>query len=279
MSRCAGERNLMGTLYIVATPIGNLEDITLRALRVLREVVLVAAEDTRVTGRLLKHFEIDKPLVSYHEHNKLARLDRVFGALEAGDVALVSDAGTPGINDPGYELVREAVARGVRVVPVPGPSAPIAALVTSGLPTDRFIYLGFVPRAAGKRRAFWEQVAREPDTLLAFEAPHRLRDCLHDMLDVLGDRQVAVARELTKLYEEIFRGTLREAIAHFEAPRGEVTLVVAGAPAGGAPWTEDAVRRALAAAIEAGASPSQAAKTVAAQSGWQRRDVYRLALE
>ena len=268
----------MGKLYLVATPIGNLEDITLRALRVLREVGLIAAEDTRVTRKLLAHYGIDTPLISYHEHNKLARLDQLFAALEAGDVALVSDAGTPGLNDPGYELVRAAIARGVWVVPVPGPSAPLAALVVSGLPSDSFVYLGYTPRQRSQRQAFWAGVAGEARTLIALEAPHRLRACLDDALHALGDREIAVARELTKLHEEIFRGTISAALAHFVEPRGEVTLVVAGAPKGGARWAEDAVREALEAAIRAGASPAQAAKEVAAASGWSRREVYRLTL-
>ncbi|MBN1285586.1 MAG: 16S rRNA (cytidine(1402)-2'-O)-methyltransferase [Anaerolineae bacterium] len=268
----------MSTLYIVATPIGNLEDITLRALRILRAAALIAAEDTRVTRRLLAHYEISTPLISYHEHNKLTRLSTIFETLQTGDVALVSDAGTPGINDPGYELVREAVAQGVDVVPVPGASAPIAALAASGLPTDRFLYLGFVPRAQGERRAFWEEAAEAPYTLIALEAPHRLRASLEDARRALGERDIVVAREITKLHEEIFRGTLSQAIEHFAAPRGEVTLVIAGAAKAGQRWTRPEVQQALAAAIAAGASPSEASRQVAAQSGWKRRAVYRLTL-
>lgn len=267
----------MHTLYIVATPIGNLEDITLRALRILREVSLIAAEDTRVTARLLTHYDIGTRLISYHEHNKLSRLSEIFQALETGDVALVSDAGTPGINDPGYVLVREAVTNGVMVVPVPGASAPIAALVASGLPTDRFLYLGFVPRAKGKRRDFWREVAKETCTLVALETPHRLRASLKDARAALGDRRVVVAREVTKLHEEIFRGTLTEAIEHFDSPRGEITLVIAGAPVSRR-WSRSEVRHALEVAIASGASPSDAAKHVASQSGWRRRAVYRLTL-
>lgn len=269
----------MHTLYLVATPIGNLEDITLRALRVLREASLIAAEDTRVTARLLAHYDIATPLISYHEHNKLARLDRIFAALETGDVALVSDAGTPGLNDPGYELVREAIARGAPVTPVPGPSAPVAALVVSGLPTDSFVYLGYAPRQAGRRRAFWARAAGEPRTLVALEAPHRLRASLADALRALGDREIAVARELTKLHEEIFRGTISAALAHFAEPVGEFVLVVAGAPSTAEPWSEADVRLALTAAIDAGATPAQAARDVAAASGWSRRRVYRLILD
>ena len=171
----------MGTLYLVATPIGNLEDVTARALRVLREASLIAAEDTRHTRQLLARFDIHTPLTSYFEHNKLAKLDEILSALAAGDVALVSDAGTPGLSDPGYELVRAALDAGHAVVPIPGPSALLAALVASGLPTDAFVYLGFLPRKDSDRQRLLASVAREPRTLVAFEAPHRLLDALRDI--------------------------------------------------------------------------------------------------
>lgn len=220
----------MGTLYIVPTPIGNLEDITLRALRVLREAALIAAEDTRTTRVLLRHYEITTPVTSYHEHNKLTKLDAVFAALAAGDVALVSDAGTPGISDPGYELVRAAVARGVRVEPLPGPSAIVTALVASGLPTDGFVYVGFIPRRAAARADFLAALADERRTLVAYESPNRLTDTLAAALLALGDRPVCVARELTKIYEEFFRGAASAALAHYRAnpPRGEIVLLIAG---------------------------------------------------
>jgi 16S rRNA (cytidine1402-2'-O)-methyltransferase len=273
---------MMGDLYLVPTPIGNLEDITLRALRVLREVDLIAAEDTRVTGRLLAHFEIATPLTSYHEHSKLTKLDTILEALEAGDVALVSDAGTPGLSDPGYELIQAALAHGVRVIPLPGPSALLPALVASGLPTDRFLYLGFLPRRKAARRSAIESVREVPHTLALFEAPHRLLDTLSDLGEILGERQVAVARELTKLHEEMWRGTLGAALAYFgeHPPRGEITLVVAGAsPADAARWTEAEVRAALAERLAQGESPSAAARTVAKASGWPRKTVYHLALD
>lgn len=273
---------MMGDLYLVPTPIGNLEDITLRALRVLREVDLIAAEDTRVTGRLLAHFEIATPLTSYHEHSKLTKLDTILEALEAGDVALVSDAGTPGLSDPGYELIQAALARGVRVIPLPGPSALLPALVASGLPTDRFLYLGFLPRRKAARRSAIEAVREVPHTLALFEAPHRLLDTLSDLGEILGERQVSVARELTKLHEEMWRGTLGVALAHFgeHPPRGEITLVVAGtSPADAARWTEAEVRAALAERLAQGESPSAAARTVAKASGWPRKTVYHLALD
>lgn len=270
---------MAGTLYIVPTPIGNLEDITLRALRALREASLIAAEDTRTTRRLLAHYEIRTPLTSYHEHNKLAKLDVVLSALQTGDVALVSDAGTPGLSDPGYELICAALDAGVRVVPLPGASALLPALVASGLPTDRFTYLGFLPRRRADRRAALEQVRDLPHTLVFYEAPHRLLDALADLVDVLGLRQVAVARELTKLFEEVWRGPLDGALEHFTAtpPRGEITLVVAGA-AGETPrmWSEDEVRAALRDRLARGEPRSEAARSVAAESGWPRRRVYDL---
>ena len=218
---------------MVATPIGNLEDITLRALRVLKEVSLIAAEDTRETRKLLSRHGIATPATSYFEHNKLTKLDSILGRLRTGDVALVSDAGTPGISDPGYELVRAAIDAGYPVVPIPGPSAVISALAVSGLPTDQFTYLGFLPRRSGDRRRFLAAVAGERRTLVAYESRHRLLDALEDVRATLGDRRVAVATELTKLFEEAFRGTVSEAIAHLggTGPRGEYTLVIAGAEA------------------------------------------------
>jgi 16S rRNA (cytidine1402-2'-O)-methyltransferase len=270
---------MAGTLYIVPTPIGNLEDITLRALRVLREAALIAAEDTRVTGRLLSHFGIATPQISYHEHNKLARLDAVLAALETGDVALVSDAGTPGLSDPGYELVQAAIASGVVVVPLPGASALLPALVASGLPAGSFTYLGFLPRRAADRRAAIAQVQAEPRTLVIYEAPHRLVETLADLLDGLGDREAAVAREVTKLHEEIWRGTLSGALAEFGGRdvRGEITLVIGGAASAGAEvWSAEQVRAALADHLAQGVSRSAAARAVARQAGWARRDVYDL---
>ena len=269
----------MGTLYIVPTPIGNLEDITLRALRVLREVALIAAEDTRTTRVLLQHYQISTPLMSYHEHNKLTRLEAVFDTLAQGDVALVSDAGTPGISDPGYELIQAAILRGVRVEPLPGPNALLPALVASGLPADQFIYLGFLPKKARARAAILESLVAERRTLVLYESPHRLLDTLAAVRDVLGERPVCVARELTKIYEEFVRGSASEVIAHYAAqpPRGEIVLVVGGASDEDASqWDESRVRAALHDRLNAGESLSSAAKAVAAQSGWNRRAVYAL---
>jgi 16S rRNA (cytidine1402-2'-O)-methyltransferase len=266
----------MGTLYLVATPIGNLEDITLRAVRVLRECELVASEDTRSTGRLLAHYDIHKPLISHHEHSTAFGAERILAALEGGDVALVSEAGTPLLSDPGYELVQAAVERGFPVVSVPGPSALTAALPVSGLPTDRFLYLGFLPRKGADRRRLLGDVAEVRATLVFFEAPHRLRAALADAVDLLGgSRRCAVCRELTKLHEEVWRGSLGDALAEWGArePRGEFTLVVAGAPEAGR-WDQDRVRAALAALLAEGVGRSEAARRVARQSGWSKSEVY-----
>ena len=223
----------MGTLYLVGTPIGNLEDITLRALRVLREVGVIAAEDTRTTRKLLTHYDIHTPLTSFHDYSGPAKVRRLVERLAEIDVALVSDAGMPGLSDPGYPLVAAALAQGVPVTTVPGPSAVISALVLSGLPTHAFHYLGFLPRKQGARRRLLERVAAEDDTLLMYESPHRLLGALTDIEVVLGARPVVVARELTKRFEEIVRGPVADVREHFERspPRGEFTLVVGGAVA------------------------------------------------
>ncbi len=218
----------MPALYMVATPIGNLEDISLRALRILREVQLIAAEDTRRTKRLLANYDIKTPVTSYHEHNKWTKLAYILSCLEGGDVALVSDAGMPGMSDPGYELVVAASQRDIPVVPIPGPSSIVTALAVSGLPTERFVYLGFLPRKANGRRRLLESIANQDGTIVVLESPHRLLAALDDMLLTLGDRKIAVCRELTKIYEEVFRGTISQAIAHFTEPRGEFTLVIEG---------------------------------------------------
>ena len=219
---------MVPSLYVVATPIGNLEDISLRALRLLKQVKLIAAEDTRTTRRLLNFYDIKTPLTSYHEHNKRAKLSYLLDCLKEKDVALVCEAGMPGLSDPGYELIVAAIERDIPVVPVPGASAVITALAVSGLPADQFLYLGFLPRRPGVRRRFFKSVADEPRTMVAFEAPHRLLETLNDALAIFGDRRTAVCRELTKVYEEVFRARLSQAIEHFTQPRGEFTLVIEG---------------------------------------------------
>jgi 16S rRNA (cytidine1402-2'-O)-methyltransferase len=277
----------MGTLYLVATPIGNLEDITLRALRILREAPLIAAEDTRHTRKLLSHFEIATPAISYHEHSGPAGIEQVLAALAQGDVALVSDAGTPAVSDPGEELVRAALAAGYPVTPIPGPSAVITALIASGLPTGQFTFLGFLPRKSAERRALLETVRDATATLVLYEAPHRLLATLDDLVAVLGDRQAALARELTKLHEEWLRGPLSSLRAHYTsgaAPRGEYTLVIAGArPITNEPLDEAAreerARELARELISQGLSTREVAARVAAITGLPRRAAYRLALE
>lgn len=218
----------MPALYVIATPIGNLEDISLRALRLLREVKLIAAEDTRVTRRLLNAYSIKTPVTSYHEHSRRAKLDYLLDYLEKEDLALVSEAGMPGLSDPGYELIVAAIERRIPVVPIPGASAVITALVVSGLPTDQFLYIGFLPRRKGQRQRLLSSIAHEPRTIVAFETPHRLREALSDIEEILGNRRLSVCRELTKIHEEVFRGRVNEAREYFTQPRGEFSLVVEG---------------------------------------------------
>lgn len=269
----------MGTLYLVATPIGNLEDITARALRILAEVSLIAAEDTRQTRKLLTHYDIHTPLTSYYEHNKLSKLDNILNSLGAGDIALVSDAGTPGLNDPGFELVRAALQAGHTVSPLPGACAPIAALVASGLPTDAFLYLGYLPRKSSDRRQFITSLENLPYTLIFLETPHRLVEALSDLQLVLGDRQVVVARELTKLHEEILRLPLSQARLHFDEhpPRGEFTLVLEGShPQDAEKWSETHLVTAIHTALSQDESTASMAAHLAIESGWERREVYKL---
>jgi 16S rRNA (cytidine1402-2'-O)-methyltransferase len=269
----------MGTLFLVATPIGNLEDMSPRALRILREAHLIAAEDTRHTRQLLTHFDIHSPLTSYFEHNKLSKLEAVLSALSQGDVALVSDAGTPGINDPGYELVKAALEAGYTISPVPGPSAPIAALAASGLPTDSFLYLGYLPRKSSERKEFLQNVAHQPYTLIFLETPHRLLDALDDLLAVLGDRPMAAARELTKVYEQFVRGQISEVLEHFtqNEPRGEFVLVVKGQQeATSERWTEDQLKKAISHELKNGGKAKEISAQFATQSGWNKKEIYAL---
>lgn len=273
----------MGTLHIVSTPIGNLEDLTLRALRVLREVRLIAAEDTRHTRKLLNHYGITTPAISYHAHNERARLDPILAALAEGDVALVSDAGTPGVSDPGLELIRAALAAGHTVTAVPGPVAAVTALVLSGYDPAQYTYLGFLPRQGRDRRAALARVQDQPWPLVLYEAPHRLLALLADLANVFGDRSCAVARELTKVHEEVVRGPLSTVRAHFEAvpPRGEFTVVVAGLPppsadarAAAAQTASETAATRLAALVAAGTTPRDAVQQVAGELGLPRRHVY-----
>ncbi len=269
----------MGTLYLVATPIGNLEDMSLRAVRILKEAVLIAAEDTRHTGKLLKHFEIETPITSYFEHNKLNKLDFILEKLSAGDVALVSDAGTPAINDPGYELVKAALASSYDVRPIPGASAPIAALTVSGLPTDSFLYLGYLPHKSSERHKRLEEVESQPYTLIFLESPHRIVEALEDVFSIFGDRRICVAREMTKMFEEYWRGTVSGAVAYFKSQpaRGEFTLVVEGkTKRERGLWTEEEIRAAIERELQSEKSAKEISADLAKQSGWNKKEIYTL---
>ncbi|MDH6105497.1 16S rRNA (cytidine(1402)-2'-O)-methyltransferase [Anabaenopsis tanganyikae CS-531] len=271
-----------GTLYIVATPIGNLEDMTFRGVRILQTVNLIAAEDTRHTGKLLQHFQIKTPQISYHEHNRQSRIPELLEYMANGQaIALVSDAGMPGISDPGYELVIACIDAGITVVPIPGASAVITALSAAGLPTDRFVFEGFLPAKAAKRREYLDSLQTESRTLIFYESPYRLQESLQDLATVWGgDRQIVLARELTKLYEEFWRGTIAEAIAHYSQrePQGEYTLLVAGNPPVHPQLTEEQLKAELLQIMTQGISRSQASRQLAKITSLPRRQLYQLAL-
>lgn len=276
----------MSTLFLVATPIGNLEDISPRALDTLRGVSCIAAEDTRTAKQLLNHFAIQTPVTSFFEHSKSNKLKQLLDTLETKDVAVISEAGMPGINDPGYALVREAIARGHRVSPIPGASAVLTALVASGMDAGAFYYVGFLPREPQARRKLLRELVNERDTVVAFETPHRLRDALADMEAILGAaRQLCVARELTKKFEEFQRGTIAQVRAHFlqTEPRGEFTVVLAGnkqrdTKAGDSEWNDERIVREIRTLSEQGFSRTEAVKRVAKSSGRKRNEIYDLAL-
>lgn len=271
----------MGTLYLVATPIGNLSDLSERALAVLREADLIAAEDTRHTLKLLNHFAIKKPMISYFEHNKSERGQEILRILKEGkDVVLVSDAGTPAISDPGEDLVRLCAQNDISVVPVPGPCALINALIVSGLPTGRFSFEGFLSVNKKNRKQHLESIRSDTHTLIFYEAPHKLKNTLADMLQILGDRQIALVRELTKKYEEVLRMTLSEAAAYYETtePKGEFVLVLSGAP-------EDSEENPLASLtvfehmdyyLEQGISKKEAIKLVAKDRKVKKQEIYSI---
>jgi 16S rRNA (cytidine1402-2'-O)-methyltransferase len=270
------------TLYVVGTPIGNLEDITFRAVRLLQTVDLIAAEDTRHTGRLLQHFQIKTAQISYHDHNSPGRIPELLQRLADGQtIALVSDAGMPGISDPGYELVKACADAGYRVVPIPGVSAAITALSSSGLPSDRFAFEGFLSAKSQARRQQLELLATETRTLIFYEAPHRIRETLQDLAAAFGStRTVTIARELTKLHEEFWRGSLAGAIAHYQTrePQGEFTLVVAGAVAAPLRLSDAVLKLELQALINQGISRSEASRQLAQQTALPKRQIYQLAL-
>ena len=271
---------MSGSLYIVPTPIGNLEDITFRAVRVLKEVDLIAAEDTRHTQVLLNHYDIRTAVTSYHEHNERAKARELVEQLRQGrSIALLSDAGTPMISDPGYRLVVEAIRAGVQVIPLPGPSAVTAALSAAGLPTDRFGFEGFLPAKKSERRSALEALKKDTKTLIFYEAPHRLKETLADMAEIFGDREVAIGREISKVHEEFLRGALRGILATVEQQtvRGEITLVVQGATSG-APVTEEGVISEIRQLAENGMRVKEISELVGAHHGISKREVYRLAL-
>jgi 16S rRNA (cytidine1402-2'-O)-methyltransferase len=274
---------LPGTLYLLATPIGNLEDITLRALRILREeVAIIACEDTRHTQKLVDHYQIRKSLLSYHEHNELTRAAEIIEALGRGDsVALVSDAGTPLISDPGYRIVNAAVEKGIRIVSVPGPSAVLAALAASGLPTNEFRFVGFLPSKAVARRKAINELATEHATVVAYESPHRILSTLSDMAEILGDRPIVLARELTKVHEEFVRGpagAIFENLSQRASVKGEITLVIGGSMEQQAD-IEDPRKEVERLENECGLDRMEAIKDVAKRTGLPKREVYRLAVE
>lgn len=272
---------MSGTLYIVATPIGNLEDMTFRAVRILKEADLIAAEDTRHSRKLLSHFGITTPLTSYYDHNQALKGERILATLREGrQVALVSDAGTPCISDPGYQLVRDALAEGIRVVPVPGACAAVSALSAAGLPTDSFIFAGFPPNREGKRRAFLAALAAARGTVVLYEAPHRAAATLADICAVMGDRRVVVARELTKLFEEFLHGTARVVRDQVQdgRERGEVVILIAPADDDAAPHDRPAAGELLQEALAKGHTVKEAAALVAAATGLPRRELYAQAL-
>ncbi len=273
----------LGTLYVVGTPIGNLEDMTFRAVRILQEVDAIAAEDTRHTGKLLHHFQIKTPQISYHEHNRQQRIPELVNRLEAGAaIALVTDAGMPGISDPGYELVKACVENGIPVVPIPGPSACITALSSAGLAARRFTFEGFLPLKGKERQQQLQELETETRAIVLYEAPHRLRKTLRDLETILGgDRPLVLGRELTKLHEEFWRGTIAEAVAHYTdncQPKGEFTLVIEGADRSTPVFSEESLKAALQNAIARGLTRSEATRQLAQETELPRRQIYQLAL-
>ncbi len=270
------------TLYLVGTPIGNLEDMTFRAVRILQTVNLIAAEDTRHTGKLLQHFQIHTPQISYHDRNRTSRTPELLAILGEGKaIALVTDAGMPLISDPGYELVKACIEAGISVVPIPGVSAAITAISAAGLPTDRFVFEGFLPVKGQERQERLEAIQTEHRTLIFYEAPHRVRQTLQDLAEILGEnRQIVLARELTKLYEEFWRGTISDAQLHYSnrEPQGEFTFIVAGIPPGQLQLSEVQLKAELIQMIAQGISRSQASRQLAKFTSLPRRELYQLAL-
>ncbi|MDJ0520308.1 MAG: 16S rRNA (cytidine(1402)-2'-O)-methyltransferase [Trichodesmium sp. MO_231.B1] len=272
-----------GTLYIVGTPIGNLEDTTFRAVQTLQKVDLIAAEDTRHTGKLLQHFQIPTPQLSYHQHNEQSRIPELIEELNQGKtIALVTDAGMPGISDPGYELVKSCVEANISVVPIPGVTASITALSASGLPTNKFIFIGFLPTKIKLREEQLEKLSNSLETIVLYESPYRLLQTLEDLGKILGkDRKIVLARELTKLHEEFWRGTVGQAIFHYQnnQPKGEFTIVIAGAEPELPVLSEDTIKQELQELFAQGISRSQASRQLAQKINLSRRKIYQIALK
>ncbi len=271
------------TLYIVGTPIGNLEDTTFRAVQTLQKVDLIAAEDTRHTGKLLQHFQIQTPQLSYHQHNEQSRIPELIEELNQGKtIALVTDAGMPGISDPGYELVKACVEANISVVPIPGVTASITALSASGLPTNKFIFIGFLPTKIKLRQEQLEKLSNSLETIVLYESPYRLLQTLEDLAKILGrNRKIVLARELTKLHEEFWRGTVGQAIIHYQnnQPKGEFTIVIAGAEPELPVLSEDAIKQELQELFAQGISRSQASRQLAQKINLSRRKIYQIALK
>jgi 16S rRNA (cytidine1402-2'-O)-methyltransferase len=270
-----------GTLYIVATPIGNLEDITLRAIRILKDADIIAAEDTRHTQTLLRHFTINTPLTSYHEHNERAKTGQLVARLARGEsIALVSDAGTPAISDPGYRLIVEAIRRGIRVVPIPGPSALIAVLSASGLPIEGFNFRGFLPARKRERRSKLQELRVDRYSIVVYETPHRLKESLDDIREILGDRRMVLAREVTKIHEEFLRGRISEVIGEVSQReiRGEVTLILEGCPDLDTP-SEETLREEIAKLLADGLRVKEIAEVLGEKYGYSKRQIYGLAMD
>ncbi len=270
-------------LYLVATPIGNLEDMTFRGVRILKDVDLIAAEDTRHTGKLLQHFEVKTPQISYHQHNASQRVPELVSRLKGGEsIALVTDAGMPGVSDPGYELVCACVTAEVAVIPIPGATAVITALAAAGLPTDRFVFEGFLPLKGKERKSRLEALRHETRTFIFYEAPHRLQRTLTDLQEIVeGERAIVLARELTKIHEEFWRGTLEEGIQHYQQtqPRGEFTVLVAGVENPQLTLSEGEIKEQLQDLLRQGMSRSQASRELAELTALSRRQIYQLTLE
>ena len=274
---------MTGILYLVATPIGNLEDITFRAIRILQEADFIAAEDTRHTAKLLKHYQITTPTISYHQHNHQARVEAILTYLKQDkDIALVSDAGIPAICDPGYELVKICAEKLIQIIPIPGANAALTALVASGLNTERFVFEGFLPTKKKLRQERFNYLENETRTMIFYEAPHRLQNTLTDFQAIFGShRMIVLARELTKLYEEFWRGNIQEAIAYYQnnQPKGEYTIILAGNTNTQLKLSETEIKAELAKMLEAGMTKTQASRELAKYTSWSKRQIYQLAVE